>query len=539
VSINVEGVPAPVPTDVLPSAATLGFTVATHSIEASSFINTDVDATAPALSFTPINASANNNVNVVNTLPALVLSGLNHTIVGSPETQNTDVFASAPTLSISGAGSAIIGTENPPYLPVVPGVFIFGSNQGGGRGGTVRRVTNLNNSGTGSFRAAMEAGGPTVIIFETSGIITLTSDVKNTGGNLTVAGQTAPYPGIMVRGATTIFEGDNTLVQHMRFRAGDNDNLPNPGDADSTRIRTRSNSYLFDHCTFGWGVDEVVGGWGPLTDLGFSNCIIHEGFAGNDLHPQSHTNNRVSNGLLIGNTTGGDGPVNTALVRCLFTHNYDRNPFTQGDECYIANNYVYNYKRNALVHRGARENDPDLTIDLSIVNNYYKRGPNSNTVDPLRIKFLTNSSRVYVSGNDISWGTVNDQWDIVSISEASEGNVRVSTDFVAPDGYVPLSPAATPQHVLDNAGARPLERDPPEDRNVADAINGTGSISSEIEQSGSPGGWGPVPNGWPTSWYDNPNTVTHTLPANPNADSGNGYTNLEVWLQGFAEAIEP
>jgi hypothetical protein len=561
VSINAKGTPAPINIDAQPGTQSIGFQVATHSVSASSFINTDVIATAPSLSLVPIAASANNNVNVVNTLPTLSLSGLNHTIVGLPETQETDVNASAPSLSLAGVNAdvdAVNTVVNAPYLPVVPGLFIDGSNQGAGRFGTVYRVNTLadnNNSptavGDGTFRsslrAALEASGARIVIFEVSGIISLNSSslgrITVSSGNLTVAGQTAPSPGIMVRDGTIQVSANDVLFQHFRCRSGDGAEIASlsdnaRGDSDALRMSGSRRRVLFDHMTMAWGVDENGGAWGSVDDIGIANCIIHEGFSGNALHPQSPP--RVSNGLIVGASGGTTGPNHYSIVRNLFTHNNDRSPFTQGDNCYIANNYAYNWDRNALVHRGARESDPNKTIDLSIVNNYYRRGTNSDPVDPLRIKFLTNSSRVYVSGNDIEWGTVSDQWDIVSISEATESNVRVETDFVAPNGYTPLSTAATPQYVLDNAGARPLDRDPPEDRNVADAANGTGRISSQLEQTGSPGGYGTVPDGWPTSHYNNGPTVTHTLPANPNdVNPVTGYTNMEDWLHAFSAALEP
>ena len=106
-------------------------------------------------------------------------------------------------------------------LPVFPGAAGFGTNTPAGRGGTVYKVTNLNASGAGSLNACTDASGPRVCIFEISGTISLTSDINVTNPYLTIAGQTAPSPGITLRGAALRISASDVLVQHIRLRAGD------------------------------------------------------------------------------------------------------------------------------------------------------------------------------------------------------------------------------------------------------------------------------------------------------------------------------
>jgi hypothetical protein len=107
-------------------------------------------------------------------------------------------------------------------MPVFPGAEGFGATTVAGRGGAVLTVTNLNDSGLGSLRAALSATGARTVVFETSGMITLTTDdLIVTNPYLTVAGQTAPSPGITIRGGGIRILTHDVLIQHMRVRPGD------------------------------------------------------------------------------------------------------------------------------------------------------------------------------------------------------------------------------------------------------------------------------------------------------------------------------
>ena len=86
-----------------------------------------------------------------------------------------------------------------------PGAEGYGRHARGGRGGRVIEVVNLNDSGPGSLRAAVEAEGPRTVVFRVSGLITLESKLvmHRANSNLTVAGQTAPGKGICIRNWTS------------------------------------------------------------------------------------------------------------------------------------------------------------------------------------------------------------------------------------------------------------------------------------------------------------------------------------------------
>src|SRR5690348_1308087 len=130
-----------------------------------------------------------------------------------------------------------LGANSAKALPVIPGAAGYGMDTPAGRGGKVMRVTNLNASGAGSLKAcASDTSGPRVCIFDVSGTIRITQDLMIRYGNLTIAGQTAPSPGIMIRGAAIKIQANDVLIQHIRVRAGDDTNGPDPDNRDSLKV---------------------------------------------------------------------------------------------------------------------------------------------------------------------------------------------------------------------------------------------------------------------------------------------------------------
>ena len=126
-------------------------------------------------------------------------------------------------------------TTAPAAIPVIPGGAGFGMETLAGRGGKVYRVTNLKADGAGSLKACVDGKEPRICIFEVSGTIRITSDLMIRHGRLTIAGQTAPSPGIMIRGAALRIQASDILVQHIRVRAGDDTNGPDPDNRESRR----------------------------------------------------------------------------------------------------------------------------------------------------------------------------------------------------------------------------------------------------------------------------------------------------------------
>ena len=138
--------------------------------------------------------------------------------------------------------------------PAFPGAEGHGRFVTGGRGGTIIHVTNLNDSGAGSFRSAVSGSGKKIIVFDVAGVIALKSNL-NIGANTTILGQTAPAPGITLRYYTVNPNGNNIIVRYIRFRRGQEKDVNDGADASTARHLT---GIIFDHCSFSWSIDEVA-----------------------------------------------------------------------------------------------------------------------------------------------------------------------------------------------------------------------------------------------------------------------------------------
>lgn len=132
-----------------------------------------------------------------------------------------------------------------------PGAEGYGRFAIGGRGGKVVHVTNLNDSGAGSFRDAVEnQTGPRTIVFDVGGMIVLNSRLVVSDPYVTVAGQTAPGKGICIRTAPVGFTGNDLIVRHMRVRLGAGPTYDGMG-------MTGANHSILDHCSISWTIDEA------------------------------------------------------------------------------------------------------------------------------------------------------------------------------------------------------------------------------------------------------------------------------------------
>ena len=99
----------------------------------------------------------------------------------------------------------------------------------------------------------MSGSAKKIIVFDVAGVIPLTSDL-NIGDNTTIAGQTAPYPGITIR-YYTVQPGANNIIRFVRFRRGQERDVNDGADATWQRNKT---GIILDHCSFSWSIDEVA-----------------------------------------------------------------------------------------------------------------------------------------------------------------------------------------------------------------------------------------------------------------------------------------
>jgi hypothetical protein len=238
-------------------------------------------------------------------------------------------------------------------LLAFPGAEGFGRYAAGGRGGTIYHVTNLNDSGTGSFRDAISSPNR-IIVFDISGIIKVTAgNPLIFSKNLTILGQTAPGEGVQVYGERVSFSGsDNIIVRFMRIRMG----VGGTSGKDAAGVANGKNM-IFDHMSVLWGRDETFSvNWDSKgsepANITIQNSIIGQGL-------QTH-----SCGGLI-QTDGG-----VTLFRNLYIENKTRNPKVKGLNQYV-NNVVYNWGNGGCYIMGDTEADSWAHIE----NNYFINGP--------------------------------------------------------------------------------------------------------------------------------------------------------------------
>jgi hypothetical protein len=442
---------------------------------------------------------------------------------------------------LSGAAIFALGATAAHALPVVPGGAGYGMDTPAGRGGTVYKVTNLNASGTGSLKACTDATGARVCVFEVSGYIRLTEDLLIRNGPITIAGQTAPSPGITIRGAGLKIHGSNILVQHIRVRPGDDLIGPDPENRDALKLEGSTSvpvtNVVIDHCTFSWALDEVASIWGPHDNITFSNNIFSEPL-NDSFHPTKDGSGNLEPheyGVLIDSAeTGG----RVTMVGNLLAHIVERNPLSRARELVFVNNMVYD--------RGIR--DLDLQSQSSRVTkstleaNVFLRGPsNAATTRPLYVRTsgsytLYAGAKAYVQ--DVyapDYGTTLNSWVVLTGGDLTTPVISTLNRPVWNNGLtvIPTANNGVYNHVLAYAGARPTDRDNTDKRIVSDVKNRTGQIINCVSSDGSTRCQKNA-RGWPTLTSTR---RTLTLPSNPNGVASNGYTNLENWLHSLDNTL--
>jgi len=235
----------------------------------------------------------------------------------------------------SGTASITVRTASSGPLPVFPGAMGFGTTTAAGRGGAILRVTNLNDAGAGSLRAALEATGPRTVIFEVGGMIDLSDDIYITSPYLTVAGQTAPSPGITLRYAGLQIQTHDVLVQHLRIRVGDLVTPSSLGQRDGIQIQNQNTppyNVVIDHVSLSWNTDKNMSTWYALHDVTISHSIIAEPLW--DARGQNYN-------LLI-----GDYSTNVTVLGNMFAHSDERNPYAKGATgTVVVNNLLYDFSQ--------------------------------------------------------------------------------------------------------------------------------------------------------------------------------------------------
>lgn len=377
-----------------------------------------------------------------------------------------------------------------------PGAVGWAAHTPGGRGGAIIRVTNLNAAGPGSLRDALRAPGPRVIVFEVGGVIDLDREtLRISEPFVTVAGQTAPSPGItLIRGGIDIATHD-VIIRHLRIRPGEAGAGKGSGwDEDGISTASAYN-VIVDHCSLTWATDENLSASGPRFtgrspaewrqgtshDITFSHNIIAEGLA-----HSTHAKFEHSKGTLI-----HDNVSNILIYGNLYAHNHERNPqFKGGVHGVVANNFIYDPGQRAVHYNLMALEWGDVPYEngkLTLVGNVMRAGPSTETPISLLMLGGHGDLEAYLSDN-LAVDRIGDA--IPQFGRYATGGARI-IEAAEPPVWWPgleLIPAAeTERWVLQNAGARPWDRDAHDVRVLANAAEGRGEvIDSENEVGGYP-----------------------------------------------------
>ena len=374
-----------------------------------------------------------------------------------------------------------------------PGALGWAAATKGGRGGEIIRVTTLAASGPGSLKEAIEAQGPRIVVFEVGGVIDLgKTTLKIVNPYITIAGQTAPSPGItLIRGGMDI-GGHDVIVQHLRIRPGDLGEAKGSGWGEDAISTVAAYNVIVDHCSLSWATDENLSASGPRFTgdtpeewrngtshkITFSNNIVAEG-----LSHSTHPKFEHSKGSLI-----HDNVSDILIYGNLYAHNYERNPlFKGGVRGAIVNNFIYDPGQRAIHYNlqglewGAV---PYQTGRMTVIGNVVLGGPSTRPGVPIVMIGGDGDLDLYARDN------IGQNWHGGSLPLTGRYTTGVARIIDAdapldmPDGLTPMPSLMVEKYVLANAGARPWDRDHHDVRVLADAAEGRGWIIDSQDQVG-------------------------------------------------------
>lgn len=500
---------------------------------------------------------------------------------------------------ISILAAAVLGTL--PILaqdmaPAFPGAEGYGRYTTGGRGGEIRHVTNLNDSGPGSFRQAVQGSKAKIVVFDVSGIIELKSDLT-IGANTTIAGQTAPEGGITLR-YFTVRPSENNIWRFIRIRRGQERNVNDGADATWQR---QKNNILLDHCSFSWSIDEIASYY-DNKDFTMQWCALSEALANAGHGKSEHS---------YGGIWGGKG---ASFHHNFLAHMQNRVPrfngarySWQGYDKTLYENTVQAERvdfRNCVMYNWGNGNGcyggPGGGY-INMINNYYKAGPatknktrvtqvsvaTSGNADKNHTELYGLASRYFIEGNYVAAASVPENYDwkgvdydsgLVTVS--GEKYIKDPNEYFGHDGTnitdkdincirlrldEPFAVAAVTTHDAPTAyekvlayGGASYDRDMVDLRNFEEAATGTavykGSITKMdgiIDLVADQGDYSVVSNsrdasfdtdgdGIPDYW-EIANGLNPSDPADASLytiDTEKGwYTNIEIYLNSLVEDI--
>ena len=412
-------------------------------------------------------------------------------------------------LALALNSASLAAPPSPPAWETPPGW----TDTRGGAGGKTLRVTTLAASGPGSLAAALATEGPRVIEFTVAGIIDLGGhSLKLTQPFITLAGETAPSPGITLTNGDLSIATHDVIVRHLRIRAGAGTRPRKSGwEVDGLTTAGGAHDVIVDHCSLSWATDENLSASGPAFQgttpdewrkntshrITFSHCIVGEG-----LDDSTHSKGPHSKGTLL-----HDNTADIALIGNLYISNTDRNPlFKSGARAAVVNNVIHNPGGRVMQFGyvpsqwAAREVQRSR---LTITGNVVRKGPSS-AAEMVFFEVWPNYGPCdFYLADNLFFDTAG---RALPVSLGTRDRTRFRAGFTAPmpggSGYeyriAPYAPtpemrqvdtpplwpprlkarpaAETPAWVLANAGARPWDRDATDRRLVEEARTGGGKI---------------------------------------------------------------
>ncbi len=366
----------------------------------------------------------------------------------------------------------------------------------GGAGGRIIRVTTLAADGPGSLRAAIRAKGPRIIVFEVAGIIDLgRSGIDINNPFITIAGQTAPAPGItIIKGGIDIKTHD-VKIQHIRVLTGA-DGQPKRSGWEADALSTvRAARVVIENCTFLWGVDENMSASGPRftgTTLeewraGTSHDIVFRlNLAAEGLADSSHPKGEHSKGSLV-----HDNATGIVFDRNIWAHNVERSPLVKGGaQVLMINNLIYNPKKRAL-HYNLMDlewaGQPHVTGEITAVGNLMRGGDDTDPGLPFLMLGGVGDLAFYGRDN-IAVDRLGNPLPLFGRYGKTQAKlIEADKPLASLEGYRILPPEEVETTLLATAGARPWDRGSEELRVLFFIAEGRGQvIDDESEVGGYP-----------------------------------------------------
>ena len=394
----------------------------------------------------------------------------------------------------------------------------------GGAGGKVLRVTTLAATGPGSLAEALATEGPRIIEFTVAGLIDLREkSLKLTAPFVTVAGETAPSPGITITNGDLSIATHDVIVRHLRIRAGAGTRARKSGwEVDGLTTGAGAHDVIVDHCSLSWSTDENLSASGPPFKgatpsewrkntshrITFSHCIVGEG-----LYDSTHSKGVHSMGTLV-----HDNATDIVILGNLYISNNDRNPLFKGAvRAAFVNNVIHNPGERIAQFGFVPSQWKGRELQraaLTLVGNVARKGPSS-AAEMVFFEVWPNYGPCdFHLGDNLFFDATGKSLPAgPGFRDATQRRTDYTKPLPAGSGYEfrlvayapspdmrkvespPLWPprltarpaAETTAWVLANAGARPWDRDAVDRRLVEEARTGRGQlVDFESEIGGLP-----------------------------------------------------